>query len=573
MKGYQIKISVQWTDPEVWRRVWIPSRLTFRDLHLVIQMLFGWKNEYIYEFYMEDSECVLTGNPYGKGNGSGGRMAPEKLLADDFLRKEKHIWYLYDYGETWEHLIEIEKTVEMDRRCPQVLDGEGPNMDEKYGSVLEFELKREEAPSFRAEEVNEWFRSNMEIPIRKREILFRVAGGKRHWETDDRMKDLLQEMREEGGGPRWETIRKERAEDVPRTLAESYAGRSREELCEIARHCRFRGYSKLRKRELESWLQDRLLEEDVMFRLMKKSSAGELELFDRAVRDGCVEVPDESRQPYDFLWKYCVLDSAGCLAVPENVRMAYEKLNDSGRRRTLQEAWKIRTFCQGAVYLYGMISVKELKELWKQYEGNMPDDLLLKEVLQEWKDSRGTILFDGKQIMDEWLEETEDRQKLEKEREGIERYLPESMDEFLRYGREGRQEPDAQTERALRFFCGKLSSGKDGTELFYDIREQVRIQGASGNMTELLRSLPVTVPRGKPEYEWLVYVRETAENTRSWHTNGFTLRELGKHVSGERKASEAGNLRILPEGKKIYPNDPCPCGSGRKYKHCCGRKQ
>lgn len=23
---------------------------------------------------------------------------------------------------------------------------------------------------------------------------------------------------------------------------------------------------------------------------------------------------------------------------------------------------------------------------------------------------------------------------------------------------------------------------------------------------------------------------------------------------------------------KIYPNDPCPCGSGKKYKHCCGRK-
>ena len=25
--------------------------------------------------------------------------------------------------------------------------------------------------------------------------------------------------------------------------------------------------------------------------------------------------------------------------------------------------------------------------------------------------------------------------------------------------------------------------------------------------------------------------------------------------------------------KKIYPNDPCPCGSGKKYKKCCGRKE
>ena len=26
------------------------------------------------------------------------------------------------------------------------------------------------------------------------------------------------------------------------------------------------------------------------------------------------------------------------------------------------------------------------------------------------------------------------------------------------------------------------------------------------------------------------------------------------------------------ESEKIYPNDPCPCGSGKKYKNCCGRK-
>lgn len=28
---------------------------------------------------------------------------------------------------------------------------------------------------------------------------------------------------------------------------------------------------------------------------------------------------------------------------------------------------------------------------------------------------------------------------------------------------------------------------------------------------------------------------------------------------------------VKREGKKIYPNDPCPCGSGKKYKKCCGK--
>jgi uncharacterized protein YchJ len=29
-------------------------------------------------------------------------------------------------------------------------------------------------------------------------------------------------------------------------------------------------------------------------------------------------------------------------------------------------------------------------------------------------------------------------------------------------------------------------------------------------------------------------------------------------------------LNSVVKGKKVYPNDPCPCGSGKKYKKCCG---
>ena len=30
---------------------------------------------------------------------------------------------------------------------------------------------------------------------------------------------------------------------------------------------------------------------------------------------------------------------------------------------------------------------------------------------------------------------------------------------------------------------------------------------------------------------------------------------------------------FVREGKKIGRNDPCPCGSGKKYKHCCGKNK
>lgn len=37
----------------------------------------------------------------------------------------------------------------------------------------------------------------------------------------------------------------------------------------------------------------------------------------------------------------------------------------------------------------------------------------------------------------------------------------------------------------------------------------------------------------------------------------------------ERRKSLIKDLQTL--GKKIYPNDPCPCGSGKKFKKCCGQ--
>lgn len=34
---------------------------------------------------------------------------------------------------------------------------------------------------------------------------------------------------------------------------------------------------------------------------------------------------------------------------------------------------------------------------------------------------------------------------------------------------------------------------------------------------------------------------------------------------------EAKKMNTIVKGKKIGRNDPCPCGSGKKYKYCCGR--
>lgn len=48
-------------------------------------------------------------------------------------------------------------------------------------------------------------------------------------------------------------------------------------------------------------------------------------------------------------------------------------------------------------------------------------------------------------------------------------------------------------------------------------------------------------------------------------------REQVAKVTGTNKDDSLANAPIRRSSKKVQPNDPCPCGSGRKYKHCCGR--
>ena len=49
-------------------------------------------------------------------------------------------------------------------------------------------------------------------------------------------------------------------------------------------------------------------------------------------------------------------------------------------------------------------------------------------------------------------------------------------------------------------------------------------------------------------------------------------REQVAKVTGTNKDDSLQKGPVRRESAKVYPNDPCPCGSGKKYKNCCGRK-
>ena len=56
----------------------------------------------------------------------------------------------------------------------------------------------------------------------------------------------------------------------------------------------------------------------------------------------------------------------------------------------------------------------------------------------------------------------------------------------------------------------------------------------------------------------------------------YELPQWDKIFTEEKKKvlyKEQKNARTIHVEKKVYPNDPCPCGSGKKYKTCCGKNK
>jgi hypothetical protein len=139
--SYQLKIQLMNLDkPPVWRQIQVSEKLTFHDLHQLIQLVFGWEDCHLYQF-----------SP--KGYGSHPVIAipsaqdweecdfnAMKTKLNKVLTHEKQTFnYLYDFGDDWSHKITIEKLVPDNIKSPVCLNGEGACPPEDCGGPWGYE--------------------------------------------------------------------------------------------------------------------------------------------------------------------------------------------------------------------------------------------------------------------------------------------------------------------------------------------------------------------------------------------------------------------------------------------------
>ena len=100
-----VRIEVIGSDPLIWRQVEVPTSITLKVLHDVIQSVMGWLDYHLWEFTIGQQKYGL---PMDEDWGTEPRLEAGKVRLRDVLTPRRTIIdYLYDFGDSWEHRLTV----------------------------------------------------------------------------------------------------------------------------------------------------------------------------------------------------------------------------------------------------------------------------------------------------------------------------------------------------------------------------------------------------------------------------------------------------------------------------------
>ncbi|MFT5241302.1 MAG: hypothetical protein ACI9OU_002220 [Candidatus Promineifilaceae bacterium] len=145
---YQFKISFQDIKPTIWRRIQVPERYSFWDLHCAITDSLGWLDYHLHEFtigFPISNETHVVGIPDDEGFEDRVVLPGwDVSIAEYFSMENTSCEYEYDFGDGWRHSVVLEKIlpreegvvyprcISGERACPPEDVGGPPG----YGSFL-----------------------------------------------------------------------------------------------------------------------------------------------------------------------------------------------------------------------------------------------------------------------------------------------------------------------------------------------------------------------------------------------------------------------------------------------------
>jgi hypothetical protein len=137
---YQLKIQIDIEGFDIWRRVLVPSTYSFRHLHNIIQTVFDWQNYHLHKFEVKkdgsvDKMIVMDDDPDTLEwlDFDTYDVLQERFTALEDILPHGEVIYEYDFGDSWEHTISLEKVIKSNTFEATFMDGKGERPPEDVG--------------------------------------------------------------------------------------------------------------------------------------------------------------------------------------------------------------------------------------------------------------------------------------------------------------------------------------------------------------------------------------------------------------------------------------------------------
>ncbi|TYS63338.1 SEC-C domain-containing protein [Bacillus infantis] len=361
---------------------------------------------------------------------------------------------------------------------------------------------------------------------------------------------------------------------VPFTLNKGLSSFTKGELDQIRRNLSIKNASSLKKAELIILLEEKIAESLESIPLSWDSERFQL-LLDIAERGGMMPAPDLEAQQIEYfrgtgLIYSGVIKGEPVLALPhELVEKVTELKNHIHIRSAVSKNTEWIRLTGGLLYYYGTLSALQLKEFlekylkhpiqFKDYKSIIDEANSYRTEFQSSKDGYSNKrVFDAKRV----IQEHQARKSLS--------YYPFTKQQLLAAGEPGFVERNKSYMQLVQFLSQHFEISKEDAD---QVAEECIFATRVGDTPEdLMKYLTSMFKFDSVEklQALMDIVVELMNSTREWFLKGYTSLELSSMEKKQLKPLPAADKDTNADAK-VRRNDPCPCGSGKKYKKCCGR--
>ena len=329
------------------------------------------------------------------------------------------------------------------------------------------------------------------------------------------------------------------------------------ELKALAQIHKLKNRSKMKKQELVAALEVQLKNPNIVSSLNEQASKQNLLPFSELLGSEVCEKTVDFWQSNGYLFYQ---DKS--LIIPEELVLDQNDIADEHPLYNL-----VKDYCLAAINLYGVVSIDKFIEIY-----NSQNDIkLTKDEFVQIFNSQEIeyIKLTDKYIVAEYILKSDDlsiEQVLGTQ--GDKPYYIPAKDQYLKYADDFYYDDSAHLEELRNYIIKNYSKNEEVvTSLINDIQGLISVKASLDVILESFYKYNIQFKSAKQLKKIVPYITNVQNNTRIYTNRGFSVNEL-RIMRGQKPQ----NLNTKPiKSKKIGRNEPCPCGSGKKYKKCCGR--